>query len=211
MLKPSEYVAAALRGLRATALAGNAAELTCGDASATVTRVAPVEVGEDDAPADEPAEEVRVLALAEDFPGIRKGCAAELDGEFRLVTSVRVDASGASLTVGMSAALGRHSAVYRGSGAETVGLSGVRKGGAKVSTSFAAYVFREADETPLADSDVSTAVRGVSVIAPMEGLDGFVPQVGDALSIPDGTRWLVRRVERALGNWRISARSEEGK
>ncbi len=94
---------------------------------------------------------------------------------------------------------------------ETVGLSGVRKGGAKVATSFPACVFHEADETPLSDSDVSTTVRGVSVIAPMEGLDGFTPQVGDALLISDGTRWLVRRVERALGNWQISARSEEAK
>ncbi len=212
MTRPGEYVAAALRGLRSTALAGNAAELACGECCAEVTRVASVSVGDEEAASDDPPEDVRVLALAADFPDIRKGCAAILDGDLRLVTSVRVDAAGATLTVGLSDALGGRSAVYRGSGAETVGLSGVRKGGARAATSFPAYVFREADEAPLADSDVSTSVRGVSAIAPMEGLGGFVPQVGDELTISsDGSRWLVRRVERTLGNWRISARSVEAK
>lgn len=94
---------------------------------------------------------------------------------------------------------------------ETVGLSGVRKGGAKVATSFAASVFPDEDEAPLADSDVATPVRRVSVAALAEALAGAVPQVGDALTLADGTRWLVCRAERALGVWRMTARSDERK
>lgn len=196
MLKPSEYVAAALRGLRSSALAENAAELTCGDAFATVTRVAPVNVGEDDAPADEPAEEVRVLALSADFPDIRKGCAVGLDGDLRLVTSVRRDVSGASLTVGLSAA----------TRAETVGLRGTRKGGAKVATSFAAYVLTEAREDPLDEGAQSSSVRCLSLAAYADALPDAEPQAGDVIVRGDGTRYAVRTADLTLRLWRISAR-----
>lgn len=118
MLRPSEYVAAALRGLRATSLAGNAAPMAHGGRSGTVTRVGSVQFGEDAIAASAPAEAVRVLALAADFPGLRKGDPVELGGSLHAVTSARLDASGASLTVGLSAAFGRFRAAYarRGSG-----------------------------------------------------------------------------------------------
>lgn len=200
MLKPSEYVAAALRGLRSAALAGNAAELTCGEACAEVTRVASVQVGEDDKansePSDDLEEDVRVLALAADFPDIRKGAAADLDGGFRIVTSVRVDAAGATLTVGLSAE----------ARAETVGLSGVRKGGAKVATSFAAYVLSEARENPLDEGSSSSSVRCLSLAAYADALADAAPQTGDVLTRGDGTRFAVRSVDRSFQPWRISAR-----
>ena len=119
MRKPSEYVAAALRGLRATALAGNSATLSHGGRAAPATRVGAVQSGEDPLAADAPAEAARVLVLAADFPGLRRGEPVELDGSLHAVTSARLDASGASLTVGLSAAFRRFRAAYarRGSGA----------------------------------------------------------------------------------------------
>lgn len=92
---------------------------------------------------------------------------------------------------------------------DTVGLSGVRKGGAKVATSFCGCVFHAADDVPLAESDVSTDVKCVSVVAPVADFAGVVPQVGDALTLDDGTRWLISRVETQIGNYNITARSEE--
>ncbi len=118
MRTPSEYVAAALRCLRATSLAGNAARMSHGGRAAPVARVGSVQFGEDAISADAPAEAVRVLALAADFPLLSKGEPVELDGSLHVVTSARRDASGASLTVGLSAAFGRFRAAYarRGSG-----------------------------------------------------------------------------------------------
>lgn len=118
MCTPSEYVAAAIRGLRATSLAGNAARMSHGGRAAPVARVGSVQFGEDAISADAPAEAVRVLALAADFPLLAKGEPVELDGSLHVATSARRDASGASLTVGLSAAFGRFRAAYarRGSG-----------------------------------------------------------------------------------------------
>lgn len=118
MHTPSEYVAAALRCLRATSLAGNAARMSHGGLAAPVARVGSVQFGEDAISADAPAEAVRVLALAADFPLLAKGDPVELDGSLHVATSARRDASGASLTVGLSAAFGRFRAAYarRGSG-----------------------------------------------------------------------------------------------
>ena len=118
MRKPSEYVAAALRGLRAGPLAGNAALMSHGGRSASVSRVGSVQFGEDAISADAPAEAVRVLALSDDFPLLSKGEPVELDGSLHVVTSARRDASGASLTVGLSAAFCRFRAAYarKGSG-----------------------------------------------------------------------------------------------
>ena len=118
MRTPSEYVAAALRGISAGPLAGNAALMSHGGRSASVSRVGSVQFGEDAISAAAPAEAVRVLALYEDFPLLDKGDPVELDGSLHVVTSARRDASGASLTVGLSAAFSRFRAAYarRGSG-----------------------------------------------------------------------------------------------
>ena len=112
MRKPSEYVAAALRGLREGTLAGNAALMSHGGRSASVSRVGSVQFGEDAISADAPAEAVRVLALADDFPILAKGDPVELDGSLHVVTSARRDASGASITVGLSSAFCRFRAAY---------------------------------------------------------------------------------------------------
>lgn len=118
MRTPREYVAAALRGLRAGPLAGNAATLSHGARRGAATRVGPVQPGEDPLSSDAPAEAARVLVLAADFPGLRRGEPVELDGALHAVTSARLDASGATLTVGLSAAFARFRAAYarRGEG-----------------------------------------------------------------------------------------------
>lgn len=89
---------------------------------------------------------------------------------------------------------------------ETVGLSGVRKGGAKVATSFAAAVLPDEYEDPAAEDSLSSTVRGVSVTASSDALAGTVPQVGDTLARADGSRWQVKSATLALGLWHIAAR-----
>ena len=80
---------------------------------------------------------------------------------------------------------------------ETVGLKGSRKGGREVSTSFKACVFPVEDTDPLSEVDPETDVRKVEVItspdAKMEK-----PQIGDTLTLEDGTEWSVSEVSNSL-------------
>lgn len=63
---------------------------------------------------DGPAEEARFAASAADFPTLERGAAVELDGSLRVVTSLRADPAGASLSVGLSAAFGKCPAAFSG-------------------------------------------------------------------------------------------------
>lgn len=119
MRTPGEYVAAALRGLRATALAGNSATLAHAGRAATVTRVGALARGDDPLGGEDVNEGARVLALAADFPGIARGEPVELDGSLHLVTSARLDAAGATLSVGLSQAFDRVPAAYSGTRRES--------------------------------------------------------------------------------------------
>jgi len=114
MRKPSEYIAAAVRNVQSRHMSDSALLLTCGDASATVTRAASVMRGEPDVSGDNPVENVRVLAVASDFKTITKGDVATLGESVRIVTSVRTDCAGASQYIGLSAALEKCAAQVSG-------------------------------------------------------------------------------------------------
>ena len=196
MRKPSEYVAAALRGLRATALADSSATLAHGECVATVTRVGSTLRGEDALTADAPAEAVRVLALADDFPGVRKGEPVDLDGSLHVVTSARRDASGASVTVGLSAAFGRFRAAF------------ARRGRA-----FPVPVLALEDAAlPSAYADAAAPASGQTwtVCAPAsEWPEPTPPQVGDEIRLdaPSGeVRLRVASAVRSGAWWTLRAR-----
>lgn len=61
-----------------------------------------------------PAEAARYVANAADFPTLDEGAAVELDGSLRVVVSMKVDAVGATFTVGLSAEFEKCSAAYKG-------------------------------------------------------------------------------------------------
>lgn len=196
MRKPSEYVAAALRGLRATALAENSATLAHGDRAATVTRVGSTLRGEDALTADAPAEAVSVLALADDFPGLRKGEPVDLDGSLHVVTSARRDTSGASLAVGLSAAFARFRAAF------------ARKGRA-----FPVPVLALEDAAiPSAYADAAAPASGQSwtvCVPAAEWPEPTPPQVGDEIRLdapPGEARLKVASAVRSGAWWTLRAR-----
>ena len=88
---------------------------------------------------------------------------------------------------------------------ETVGLRGTRKGGREVATSFMASVFPVEDTDPLSEADVETDVRRIEVIATPDARI-VKPQVGDTLTLEDGTEWNVSEVSNSLEFLKVIAR-----
>lgn len=112
MRKPSEYLPAAVAGLRSRLMPDCSDTLVCDGRSASVTRVGSPSRGEDPLTDTDVQEGVRVLALASDFPGLSKGRLVSLGGRTRLVTSARTDPAGATLSIGLSAEMERCPAAY---------------------------------------------------------------------------------------------------
>jgi len=182
VLKPREYVAAALRGLRAGALAGNAATMSHGGRSAAVARTGSAMRGEDALSAGAPAEAEGVLALADDFPEVRKGETACLDGALRIVTSTRRDASGATLSVGLSEPL------------DDMRVSYTRRGGRPFPVSVLAL---EDASAPSAFADAAAPLEGqtwtVCIVA-SEWMETSAPAVGDEIRLCDERRGMAADV-----------------
>ena len=61
-----------------------------------------------------PAEAASFIANAADFPTLDEGAAVELDGSLRAVVSMKTDAVGATVTVGLSAEFEKCPAAYKG-------------------------------------------------------------------------------------------------
>lgn len=61
-----------------------------------------------------PAEAASFIANAADFPTLDEGAAVELDGSLRAVVSMKTDAVGATVTVGLSAEFEKCQAAYKG-------------------------------------------------------------------------------------------------
>ena len=99
MRKPSEYLPAAVKGIRCRLMPDCSETLRQGERSATVTRVGTTSRGEDALTDSDVSEGVRVLALAADFPDISKGRLVSLSGAWRIVTNARTDPAGATLSL----------------------------------------------------------------------------------------------------------------
>lgn len=198
MRKPGEYVAAALRGLRAGALSGVSSELSVGGATAQVSRVGSTLRGEDAVSNDEIAEAVSVIALAADFPAVRKGDRAELDGRPRIVTSARFDAAGATVTVGLSAAL------YE----DVVTVYGGRPGGRKMADTVPAWIVSDEDADPVSDESLASEVRMLTVAFPDGEWAHYGERLrpGDELGFGGATfRVVSARRDKDIG-WTVKAR-----
>lgn len=105
MRKPSEYIPAALVGLRDRLMSDCTEVLRHGDLSAKVVRVGSPARGADTASDLQTLEDCRVLALAADFPRLTRGTTVEYGSSIRFVTSVRTNPTEKTLIVGMTAEL----------------------------------------------------------------------------------------------------------
>lgn len=102
MRKPSEYLPAAMSGLRGRLMPDCSEVLVYCGRSAAVTRVGTPKRGENTASDFEPIEAVRVLASFSDFPEMAKWATVTLRDAPRIVTSAKVDPSRSVLTIGMT-------------------------------------------------------------------------------------------------------------
>lgn len=177
-------------------------ELLCHDGwSAVVTRVGTISRGEDSLNESEVAEDVRVLAVAADFPKLSKGRLVSLSGRWRIVTSARTDPAAATLSVGMSAELEKCRAAYRRPGtkiAQPVDVLAVE--GQTVSY---------ADADAAAPSIVQT---WLVCVADDRWQETTPPQTGDEIALADRRETFLRvaSVTRHDGYWILRARPRGG-
>lgn len=200
MRTPSEYLSAAVANVRARLMPDCVSRLDCCGGSAEVTRAAATTREDGQLDGDSPAEAVRVLALAADFPAITAGEVALLDSTARIVTSVRVDCAGATSYVGLSRPLAEHKADWRG----TRGTRGIHTP-VKL---LAEFNGRAAD---IADGYAPTAVDSWTLCVPFDAWPEVEsPQTGDEVlfeHLGATVRLHVASVDRRSRHWVVRARS----
>ena len=194
MRKPSEYLPAAVAGLRSRLMPDGSETLCHAGRSAVVTRVGSLSRGEDAMSGADVNEEVRVIALAIDFPELAKGRLVSLSGKWRIVTSARTDPAAATLSVGMSAELEKCRASYR-------------RPGTKIAQPVDVLAVEGEVIEPNGEAFAPTPCRVWHVAVPEEGwYEPTEPQVGDRLDL-DGANLRVASVAKSDGFWVLEARA----
>ena len=196
MRKPSEYLPAALKGLRSRLMPDCSETLCHAGRSSTVTRVGTTSIGEDAISGTEVPEGVRVLAWAADFPGLGRGRLVSLDGEWRVVTGARTDPAGATLSLSLSASLAATKAAYR-------------RPGTKIAQTVDALAVEGEVADPVSDAIAPAAFRLWTVAVAEDGwLEPTDPQIGDVLELsPQDVTLRVSAVSRRDGFWILSCRA----
>ena len=194
MRKPSEYLPAAVAGLRSRLMPDCSETLCHAGRSAVVTRVGSLSRGEDAMSGADVNEEVHVIALAIDFPELTKGRLVSLSGKWRIVTSARTDPAAATLSVGMSAELEKCRASYR-------------RPGTKIAQPVDVLAVEGEVIEPNGEAFAPTPCRVWHVAVPEEGwYEPTEPQVGDRLDL-DGANLRVASVAKSDGFWVLEARA----
>ena len=210
MRKPSEYIASAIRNVRSSLMPDCIATLAHGAYCAEVTRVGTASRGDDGVADVSPVESARVLALASDFPFVSKDDSVTLDGEMRIVTSVRTDPSRSSMTIGMSGVLTKYAAT----------VTGARPRGGSVRLPVELLANDNGLATEYGDGLSPTTVHAWTVLVHKEVWhDAGAPEIGDELRldamadggyfVDHGIRLRVSRVTERETHWIIAARSRE--
>ena len=196
MRKPSEYLPAALKGLRSRLMPDCSVTLCYAGMSSTVTRVGTTPVGEDALSGTEVPEGVRVLAGAADFPGLGRGRLVSLDGELRVVTGAKTDPAGAVLSLSLSASLAAAKAAYR-------------RPGTTIAQTVDALAVEGEVADPVSDAIAPAAFRLWTVAVAEDGwLEPTDPQIGDVLELsPQDVTLRVSAVSRRDGFWILSCRA----
>lgn len=196
MRKPSEYLPAALKGLRSRLMPDCSVTLCYAGMSSMVTRVGMIPVGGDALSGTEVSEGVRVLAGAADFPGLGRGRLVSLDGELRVVTGAKTDPAGAVLSLSLSASLAAAKAAYR-------------RPGTKIAQTVDALAVEGETMEPVSDALAPTPLRTWTVAVAEDGwLEPTAPQIGDSLELsPQDVALRVSAVARRDGFWILSCRA----
>lgn len=194
MRKPSEYLPAAVKGLRSRLMPDCSMLLCHAGRSAVVTRVGSLSRGEDALTDSDLSEGVRVVALAIDFPELSKGSLVSLSGKRRIVTSARTDTAAASMVVGMSAAMDDVRVAYS-------------RPGTKIRFPLDALAVESDVIEPVSDAFAPTTSRAWFVaVSADQWTEPTGPQVGDALTL-DGANLRVASVAKRDGFWILTARA----
>jgi len=201
MRKPSEYLPAAVAGLRSRLMPDCSETLCHAGRSAVVTRVGSPSRGEDALTETEIVESAHVLALAADFPELTKGSAVELGGSLRIVTSCRTDPARAHLVVGLSDELEAMSAAYRRPGKPICTTLGVLA----VESQTVSY----ADADAAAPSIIQT---WLVCVADDQWPETTPPQTSDEIALADRRETFLRVASVVHGNgyWILRARPRGG-
>ena len=88
---------------------------------------------------------------------------------------------------------------------EVIGLKGKRKDGREISTSFNGCAFPVEDTDPLSEVGVETDVKKIEVVATPDA-KFEKPQIGDILTLEDGSEWNVSEVSNSLEFLKVIAR-----
>lgn len=196
MLKPSQYVAAAVRKVRDHLMDDCRERMTQGERTAIVTRASSLRKGEDEVSDFGATEAVRVLALASDFPTIDKGAGVTLGDTFRVVTSVRTDVSGASKYIGLSYPFERFAASIFG-----------KRENAAMNMPVKILAVSNGKQTEYADGYAPIDVYSWTVaISVKDWIWESAPQIGDEIRFND-KRVKVAKVTERDGLYILNARS----
>lgn len=158
----------------------------------------------------EPNEAVRFIATASDFPTLDKGSLVEVGGVYRLVTSMRTDLVGASLSFGASETLSAITAHYTGTR---------REGGAvrRLNDPVNILAIESAALPPMYGDAVTPGEEQSWNVCVSEDawLERTAPQISDALEFLDPVKNEIKRlrvssVVKHPGWWMIKARPRGG-
>lgn len=181
MRKPSEYLPAAMAGLRGRLMPDCSEVLVYCGRAATVTRVGSPSRGEDALAGSSIVEEMRVLASASDFPTLSKGNVVLLGNASRLVSSVRSDPAGVTLIVGLSPKT------------TPVAFYGERKDGRKIALTIECLIVEDSALT-VADTAAPVHTRAFTVRLPRSAWpDAKPPEIGEWMDIEWRGQWLWTR------------------
>ena len=195
----------------AEALPDASFEMTHGADVGNVIAVSSVELSGESITGEMPQERRRVIGTSADFPELAEGSLVMLGGVPHLVTSLRSDPVGASVTAGLSEPLADCAASYTGKR---------RENGATVNISIPLDILaieNAALPNPYADAAAPTISQTWTCCVGVGAwTETTPPQTGDAIGftfvregISEDVRLLVSRVVRNHGWWVLTARPRE--
>lgn len=194
MRTPSEYITAAVRRVQSRLMPDCKAAMVHGAYSGAATRVTTTLKGEDSVSAEGPTEAARLLALSADFPCVAKGSTVWVDNIPHIVTSTRLDPTGAMAYIGISNALDSYCAI-------------MRRVGTRITQSMNILAVESDFIDPNGDATAPTLCRGWFIgISFDDWGENTEPQIGDEFEL-DAARMRVATVKKSDGYWLLTCRA----
>ena len=168
--------------------------MRCGDSEGVVLSSSSRDLSGETISADAPQEMRRVTGRRRDFPALQQGCAVELGQAWHIVTSLRTDPVGASVTIGLSASLDEVRVSYS-------------RPGTHIRQPLDALAVESGVVDPYSDAVAPTTARAWFVAFPAaHWLETADPQVGDHLQIEENNL-RVFAVAKHDGYWLLTCRA----